>query len=200
MLRQFKFLLVLAILVFPQFLRSQDTASLQEIATADSLRELQVRQLRTELERLTSQYRRLSMQSERRIDSLMAILNAQSAALGALRQADDNIQEEVRHIAVMVATTRAALEEDRQRTRRTVLIAVPSLLIIILIASAAFFLLLNRYQRKTDASIRTLRKYTYEGLEEIRTDFTDEIRKRVKKILTRFAKKEKKGKKKKKGK
>lgn len=192
MLRQIKFLLCILILSTGIVVHAQDSVFFEAIETADSIHEMQISRLRSDLERLSAEFRRYTQEYEITIDSLMLILDARKAEIGDLHRANDEAREEIARVAAMVVSTRAALEENRRSARQMLLIAVPSLLIIILIASLLFFSQLSRYQKRTETSIRTLRKYTCEGIEEMRTGYAEEIRKKVKKMFTKFVKQEKK--------
>ena len=77
-------------------------------------------------------------------------------------------------------------QERRIIYRRYFLIVIPVLLVIISLVFFLLYMMIGRMRKSTNAHINALRKYTYEGIEEVRADYINEIKRRVKKISTKL--------------
>ncbi|MDF1573534.1 MAG: hypothetical protein P1P82_18165 [Bacteroidales bacterium] len=183
MIRQIKSMALLFALVFPSLLLSaQDSVSLHEAQSLDSIRKV----LANDYARQLNRYRELSEQeaasNRAAVDSLEESILEMDREIRNLAVAGLELRSELDALEQALEQNTAVFEAERQRFARLLLIAGPSLLTLILLSTVLFFLLIRRQQESTDFKINALKKYTYTEIEETRTDLSDQFRKRVKKL------------------
>jgi len=197
MKRLFKLLIVCILLKAGLLAAAQDSLLIRESLFRDSLQDLQLAEMEQELKRVETAFRKWSQATEKLTDSLRVAAIQQQEAAEKLRKENIRTGKVLGELQQSIGTTRAVIAERSQRFNRIIFIAVPSLLILILLSTLIFFWLISRLQQRTDSQIRTLKRYTYEGIEEIRTDYVQEMKRRLKKFSSRLKKNEKKAKRKK---
>lgn len=168
----------------------------------DSLQDFQIEHLDKQIDLVKSLLRKNSDLHELRIDSLEDANEAQADQLEKLSKESELLMEKVASAFKEIEQSQGKLQESKKLFRTIYFLTVPILLLVAISIFVILLVLLTRQKNSTNAKLNALRKYTLDGIEEVRADYMSEIRRRVKKITAKFKgsgkKKKEKGKRKKK--
>ncbi len=207
MLTLFKrFILLSIILVLTSTVIAQGEDAIVYNET-DSLQDLQVEKLELQLVHLKQQIEVVksllgnSIQQQKfEADSLKMENESQADQIIQLSEESILLTEKLASAFKEIEQSQVKLQESKRIFKTVYFVTVPVLLLVVLSILAILLILISRHKNSTNAKMNALRKYTYEGIEEVRSDYVNEIKRRVKKIAAKLkgsGKKKSKAKKKK---
>ncbi len=163
------------------------------IRLIDSLMEVQAQQLNRQLYFLEDRLMRAMEQQQVMIDSLVAISILLDEQIGDLERENRDLNAQLEQTGQIAVMNKHLINAEKEKVRRIFYIAGPALLALILISMVLFFLLISRQAEQTDRKIMALRKYTYNEVDETRSELLNSFKKRIKKLREKM-KEERKGK------
>ena len=116
------------------------------------------------------------------IDSLVGISILLDEQISDLERENRDLNARLEQTGQMAVMNKHLINTEKEKVRRIFYIAGPALLALILISTVLFFLLISRQAEQTDRKIMALRKYTYNEVEETRSELLKSFKKRIKKL------------------
>jgi hypothetical protein len=193
MLTLFKrFILLSTILVLTSTVMAQGELAIVNDET-DSLQDLQIENLEQQIdymnlqmEVLKSLFRMNTQKQQLETDSLKLINETQADQIIQLYAESELQTKKLASAFKEIEQSHVRLEESKRAFKTVYFVTVPVLLLVALTILAILLVLLSRHKNSTNAKMNALRKYTYEGIEEVRSDYVNEIKRRVKKIASKL--------------
>lgn len=199
MLPLFKRIILLSIsLILAGTVIAQNTDT-SSYTYADSLQDIQIEHLDKQIEVVKSLLRKYRDSQELRFDSLNNANKEQADQIVKLSKESELLTKKLASAFEEIEQGQGKLKENKRVFKTIYFITVPVLLLLALTVFTILMVLLTRHKNSTNAKINALRRYTIDGIEEVRADYMSEIRRRVKKIAAKLkgSGKKKKGKSKK---
>ena len=190
MIPQIKYFIAVLLFMFPVFTSSnaRDEAFTDGINRSDSLQvidslmEVQKNQLNRQLDILESRLTRIMEQQQEIIDSLVEVSVQFDAEISEWERENRELNAQLEQTGQMTVMNKHLINAEKDKIRRIFYIAGPALLALILISTVLFFLLITRQAEQTDRKIMALRKYTYNEVDETRSELLNSFKKRIKKL------------------
>jgi len=148
----------------------------------DSLMEIQAQQFNRQLYFLEGRLMRAIEDKQVMIDSLVGISILLDEQISDLERENRDLNARLEQTGQMAVMNKHLINAEKEKVRRIFYIAGPVLLALILIFTVLFFLLISRQAEQTDRKIMALRKYTYNEVEETRSELLKSFKKRIKKL------------------
>ncbi len=181
------------LILFMGFSLSAQEADTVVYSEADSLQDVMLKQLEQQLKTVNSKLWVFNQQQKELTDSLELVNNEQAARIMSLEDGSENLEKKLQLAEAEIENNDRKLLEEKKRFRQALFITVPILFIVSVVLAALLFLLVRKYKNTTDFQLNALRKYTYDGLEDVKAGYAAEIKRRVKKITAKLKPKSKKG-------
>jgi len=195
MLVHFKRIVFFSLAVFFTFsLSAQDTVVYGE---TDSLQDIQLKKMEQQIGALNYSIRKNNREQKNVTDSLMLINDKQAARIILLTEKSEILKRELIETSELIGDTDKKLNESKRKISLLFFISGPLLLLLIITVSTILYLMIVRNRKSSEIHINALRKYTLQGMEEVREDYIKEIKRRAKKLTVKLKGSGKKGKRKK---
>ncbi len=153
---------------------------------ADSLQDVQLKEMRQQINALNYSIRKNRGEQQIITDSLVIFNEEQTAKILSLREKSEILKRELVEASELIEQTDIKLSESRQKISRLIFITGPLLLFITIAVSMVLYLIIVRNRKSADIKMNALRKYALQGMEEVREDYVKEIKRRLKKLTSKL--------------
>ncbi len=186
MLSLFKRIAIFSITVFlTSIVNAQDGDTIVYSET-DSLQDVRIEQLHQQIGSVKSLLGNNIQGLELKTDSLLTVNESQADQILKLSEESELLRKKLASAYEEIGENMHRLKDGKKTFKTVYFITVPVLLLVALTVFAILFVLLTRHRNSTNTKIKALRKYTHEGIEEVRADYVKEIKRRVKKITSKL--------------
>jgi len=182
MLPLFKRIILLSISLYLAGTVTAQNIDTYAYSETDSLQDIQIEHLDKQIEVVKSLLRKNMDSQALRIDSLKSANEEQADQLVKLLKESELLTKKLASAFEEIEQSQGNLKESNRVFKTIYFITVPVLLLVAMTVFAILLVLLTRHKNSTNAKINALRKYTLDGIEEVRADYMSEIKRRVKKI------------------
>ncbi len=158
----------------------------------DSVQDVKLENLEKQLRSVNFLLRKNDLEQQQVSDSLKTANIELESKVQLLNTESVFVKEKLAQTFRELEQNKNKLEESKKVFKTIYFVTVPIVFLFVLSAFIVLLVLLSRYKTSTNAKFIALRKYTYEGIQEVRADYLHEIKRRVKKIAGKLKVKSKK--------
>lgn len=182
----FKRTTLLVLFLFMATIASAQVVDTVIYSEADSMQDVVLKELERKIRSVHSSLWMIDKEHKELTDSMGIVNEEQAEQIDLLLKEAEILGNKLQQAETEIEMTEKKLQESRKKFSSILYVTVPILLLITLVLTAFLYVMVRKYKNSADLQINSLRKYTYEELEDVKAGYVDEIKRRVKKLATKF--------------